>query len=166
MKRWLVAVSVLVTLGAAPRAHAEEPARERWYGYQTMAVDATAIGLLAATGAIPEGAQPWMAGGAIGLYALGPAVVHGANARGGAGLGSFGMRLGLPIVGALMGLGIGASSSFKGLFELAGAGAFVGALTAMVLDAAFLARKTVPAEPGAPSTPSALSLVVPWGGAF
>ncbi|MBL9109223.1 MAG: hypothetical protein JNM74_08130 [Myxococcales bacterium] len=164
MRRRIVIPSLLLALGAPARAQAEEASSTRWYGYQTIAVDATSIGLLAAAGAVHEDAMPWLAGSALGLYALGPVVVHGANGRGIAGLGSLGLRVGLPLVGAFLGLGVGAASSFKGMAELAAGGAFVGAVGAMVLDAAFLARASTAPDPA--TQPSALTFLVPFGATF
>ncbi len=108
--------------------------RERqWYGWQILIVEggASAISLLAFTGATEFA---YVAGG---ISYLGPAIVHWAHGRIGVGFGSLGIRLGIPGIGALIGLGARQRDS-TGIIV----GAGLGYLAAMVLDITLFARTT------------------------
>jgi hypothetical protein len=140
---------------AEPKTEAE-PAMH-WYGWQTLLVDAvgpaTLLTARAAVGpSFPSTVGPafWVAGASS--YALGAPVVHAAHGQWGRAAGSLGLRIGLPLGGALMGYGIaqatlqgggggddhgGAQSTVLYLFTLGGG--LVGAITAAFVDACALA---------------------------
>ncbi len=131
-----------------------EPER-RWYGWQTLLVDALSIGFAVATAG---------RGGELGLgvYVFGAPVVHAAHGHPGKALGSFGLRLGAPFVGAFIGSS-GADCSgpdredFCGLGE-ALEGALIGASFAIAVDAIVIANEDVekkpPTERGVQLSPS------------
>ena len=81
----------------APAPHSSEEAPSRWYGWQTLATDGAAIGLITASlvtadnrgGRSPSSALAW---GALGVYGLGAPVMHFVHENPGRGLASFGMR--------------------------------------------------------------------------
>lgn len=80
--------------------------------------------------------------GAVG-YLFGGPVVHWAHGEGGRGFGSFGYRVGLPVVGLLV--GEAAASSAEGGFSGGGVGLGIGMSAAIVLDAT-LAYEFVPVK--------------------
>lgn len=141
--------------------------RERqWYGWQILIVEgaASAIGVLAFTGVEAFG----FAGGGISF--LGPAIVHWAHRRVGVGFGSLGVRLAIPGVGALIGLGANNRDS-TGIIV----GASLGYLAAIVLDVTVFAwtsadvRRTTPRNTlrlGANVVPTAGGAMFSVGGAF
>lgn len=112
-----------------------EATRERWYGWQGLIVDGASI--LLVTPAIP----PLGVGG----YFLGAPIVHAAHGRWGAAGGSVLLRIGLPVVGAIVANG-GTSDRSCGEFGCLRAvvGAGVGILAAIAVDAAALSWETVP----------------------
>jgi hypothetical protein len=138
---------------AAPRPpprFAEEPP-SRWYGWQTLATDGAAVGLISASLATvdngrnsPSSALAW---GALGVYALGAPVMHFVHENPGRGLASFGMRVGGPIVlgftGAVLEDCGGGGGDFCGL---GGAliGTSLGIIGAVAVDAAVFAYDDQP----------------------
>ena len=132
-------------------------ARGEWYGYETLLVDGAGLGLGAGTvaGGIPLG----IAG--LATYVLGGPIVHAVHGQGGKVGIDLAVRLGAPAVGMATGAAIGCAmfscskGDFAGFgaFILGGVGAGVGALTAIVIDAAVLAN-----EPAAPAKAK------PWNG--
>src|SRR5512140_417237 len=92
---------------AAPTSTSATPAppapsrATHWYGWQTLLVDAGAIGL-ATVSANSTGAGY----GALGLYAFGGPLVHVLHDRAGIGGLDLGIRVGGPIVLGLIGMGI------------------------------------------------------------
>ena len=108
---------------------------EVWYGWQTLAVDAVAVGSLLIGTTFHEGSAP-LATTAVAIYATGPVVIHLAHGSVGSGLGSLALRIGLPFVGYLAGAYLqrsnmgGSESGTLGFVAAAGAAA--------ALDAAFL----------------------------
>ncbi|MCA9667270.1 MAG: hypothetical protein KC503_16840 [Myxococcales bacterium] len=101
-RRVVVALLFVLCLGvgAAPRAHAADD--ERWYGWQMLPSDLAAWALIGAGYTLmPEsGRGPLEYLGVI-TATLGGPIVHFANGRGGAGLGSLGLRAGALVVAAL-----------------------------------------------------------------
>ncbi len=140
------------TSAASPRTTPGE-----WYGYETLLVDGAGLGLAAGTlaGGIPLG----VAG--LATYVLGGPIVHAVHGHGGKVGIDLAVRLGAPAVGMGIGAAIGCATfscskgDFAGFgaFILGGVGAGVGALTAIVIDAAVLAN-----EPAAPAKAK------PWNG--
>lgn len=115
--------------------------------------DVVAYGLLIS--AIPA-KSGWPALGGLGVYVLGGPIIHAANgqtARGGA---SMGMRVLFPVGGFLAGGAIGAAAGCErgsewgclGAFAVGGVlGSFAGAITASVIDDAYLGKVPIPKEP-------------------
>lgn len=122
---------------------------EHWYGWQTLTVDGAALLLLVVGGLAADG--PGNAGEelailAMGTYALGGPIVHFAHANGLQGLGSLGLRVVTPVVFGLVGYAVedcSGGGEFCGLGGLVLGGA-LGIITAIVVDAAVLAREEVP----------------------
>lgn len=146
---------------AAPGAEAAEPAKPitdtKWYGWQTLILDgaSTTTGLLLMSSSNDTLID---AGGAIilGGYALGGPIVHWSNGQVGKGFASLGLRVGAPLVTGLTGALLGGAFSggcSDGWCDNSGiaVGAFLGtlggAVAAIVIDAAVLARKTVNVAP-------------------
>jgi hypothetical protein len=121
---------------APPEPKASE-ARERWYGWQTLLVDGASA--LATPVAPPLG---------LGGYLLGAPIVHLANGHIGiAGLDLL-LRVGLPAGGAMLAcLGDRCRGDFGGLGVAIGLG--FGALGAIVIDGAVLAREETSHPPNA-----------------
>jgi hypothetical protein len=127
-----------------------EPARtqKRWYGWQTLTADGVSLSLvyaIASANAKSDNASLLLL--PLGTYLLVPPIIHLAHERYGAAAGSFGLRLGLPLGGALLG-GVLASSGNKsngGYGALAGAalGMVIGVGGAIAIDAAVLSREEV-----------------------
>lgn len=106
----------------------------RWYGWQTLAVDALAIPVAFLK---PEVG--------IGTYALGPPIVHWAHGNPGRGAGSLAIRVGVPAL-----LGLAAASSSGGTTEGFGIQTVLPLATAWFIavftDAIVIAREPVPVE--------------------
>lgn len=121
------------------------PENASWYGWQTLITDGAA--LLAAPIAPAAG---------VGLYLVGAPLVHATHGRFGTAAGSFGLRLGAPLVGGVTGIvlwGLGSDCGFDGpelcglgsvLYGAVGAG--LGVITAVTLDASLLAREPAPPQ--------------------
>lgn len=131
----------------------EQPSRH-WYGWQTLATDGAALGVLAlGLGAAADNqdvVRDVALVGWLGTYALGGPIVHAAHGRAGAALGSLGLRLAAPLTFAVIsnstadcdGWDDGRGHSCNGS-ELV-PGLLIGMATAIVLDAAVLAHERVP----------------------
>lgn len=135
---------------APPPRFTEEPPN-RWYGWQTLATDGAAVGLISASLATadngrnsPSSALAW---GALGAYALGAPVMHFVHENPGRGFASFGMRVGGPILlgvtGAMLENCGGGGGDFCGL---GGAliGTSLGIIGAVAVDAAVFAYDDKP----------------------
>src|SRR5688572_7414027 len=148
----------------------EKPRKSRWYGWQTLATDGAALtAILLSASADQDGGA--LVGLGLAAYALGGPIVHMAHDRAGVGVGSLGMRIGAPLVGAA----IGAEAAncpdrpdremFCGMGEIA-LGVLIGAGTAIAIDAAVLAREPAPDStrprivPGLALTPEKRALVL------
>jgi hypothetical protein len=101
-----------------------------------LILDGIALGLVV-VGASGESGEVAVLG--VGTYLLGPPIAHAAHGNGGRAWGSFGLRLGMPVGGALV--GAGNKDSVEGLL----AGFTLGYLGAVVIDAAALAWERPPA---------------------
>ena len=133
----------------APAAPAQR-LDSKWYGWQTLLVDASTL----TTGILVAAASEGDAGGlgasiALGGYALGGPIVHWANGQVGKGFASLGLRLGAPLVGGLTGFALGAAGDSGcrdfclGAAVGATLGVIAGGIAAVVVDSAVLARKQV-----------------------
>jgi hypothetical protein len=132
----------------------------RWYGWQTLSVDGASLAVLIGGASADAGAIAGI--GALGAVAGAP-VVHVIHDRPGAAVGSLGLRLALPIIGAAVGAGAANCSKdhemFCGLGEVA-VGFMIGATAAVVIDASVLAHETVVDEEPVPSWTLRVSPVV------
>jgi hypothetical protein len=145
---------------AAPAVPIAPPAPQnmRWYGWQTLLADTSAITLtLLLTISVNQQHDDTAVIGAalIGAAAFtfaAPSIhaVHGNWGRAGI---SLALRLGLSLVGAAIGAGIGESECSQYFYDHEGcavgygfAGLIAGAATALIVDAAAVAREAVPAR--------------------
>jgi hypothetical protein len=122
-----------------------ESEETRWYGWQTLIADGASFAVVAAT-AYNEDA--YLAEVGVVGYVVAAPIVHAAHGRPLTGLASAGLRIGLPVAGALAGLAVAdcsAEAHFCGLGE-ALAGLVAGIAGAIAIDAAVLAREPAPRE--------------------
>lgn len=108
---------------------ADKTAGGRWYGWQTLLVDAVSVAAMPAAGI------------GAGGYLLGAPIVHAAHDRWGIAAASLGLRVALPIAGAYAGVALEncpRNAQSDDMCGLGGAilGLGVGMLTAIVIDAA------------------------------
>jgi hypothetical protein len=149
--RSLALAAVLLALSSSPaRAGSGDGA---WYGYQVLATDALSWTLI--VGGAKANVIEVSALGVGGLFFGGPIVHvgHGSYGRAGA---SFGLRVGLP----LLGLGIGAAADRDShSFIPAGPiiGVFLGSIAASIVDIAVIARE---------ADPQAAPRILSFGGRF
>ena len=127
-----ILIAVLATGSPARADEVEIPTEleEEWYGWQVLAADAT--GILATAGcvlAVQEDAcfLPYLAAAPM---------VHLSRRRATQALASLGLRVALPLAGALIGLSAAScgEQTACGVGEIAG-GVFIGVLTASLIDA-------------------------------
>jgi len=151
LSRLLLAAAV--STAAAARAQ-EQGAGPDWYGYQTLMVDAAAVGAAAIAwshaGEVHAGRpdSPAMIWGAVAAagWLVGPPLVHVAQGRTETAAHSFSLRLVLPLVAALAGGALyaagwgGCTACLYAIPPLAG----VALLTPIVADAAVLSRRPPP----------------------
>jgi hypothetical protein len=105
---------------------------EFWYGWQTLTIDAAAVGVLILGATSDRTALPF-AEAAAGAYAIGPPIVHFAHGNVGKGLGSLALRLLGPLVGYEL------ASWLSGPRDQVGLGIVAGPATAVAADAGLLA---------------------------
>ena len=145
----------VVVVTTPPPPYSAAPVREesKWYGWQNLTVDgATVVSTIAVAPASGSAAATVFWSG----YLLGGPIVHWANGQVGKGFASLGIRVGAPltlgVAGALIGSTGGTSGDwdeFGGAYLGAAIGLLAGYATAVALDAALLARKTVKVTPEA-----------------
>lgn len=132
------------------------PVKERWYGWQTLLTDAGAITLTIVLTANADERDDAAVIGAFVIgastFALGGPIVHGAHGHWGKAGVSLALRAGLSLIGGAIGAGIGADSCSQYVYDHEGCaigygvlGLIAGATTAVIVDAAVLAREIVPA---------------------
>lgn len=130
-----------------------EQRAKSWYGYQTLAVDALAVGMIyIAVSQDSDSNRLDLVG--FGTYLLGAPLVHVAHGRIAA-LPSLGMRVGAAV---LFGVGVAACVATEGADCLAAALGFLAFPAVIALDAAVFAYDRV--EPSRRAEPQ--SLVVPF----
>jgi hypothetical protein len=128
----------------------------RWYRWQTLLTDAGPITLTIALTANADERDDAAVIGAVVIgasaFALGEPIVHGAHGHWGAAGVSLALRLGLSLIGGAVEAGIGAGSCSQYVYDHEGCaircgavGLMAGAVTAVIVDAAALAREVVPA---------------------
>jgi hypothetical protein len=123
-----------------------------WYGWQTLAADAATVSIFITAGLVGDRrggdkvAAP-IAWAGLASYEFAPGIVHFAHRNPGRGFASFGIRIGLPLAGALLGATL--ASGCEG-FECEAGGAAVGALLglggAVAIDAAVFAYEDPPSR--------------------
>lgn len=115
----------------------------RWYGWQTLIADGCVIGLSAADYAWvgPEEAGPLSLVAALAYWGATP-IIHSEHEQAVRGGISVGLRLVLPLAGALGGLALAQNCGFYRC-DGVGWGAAAGMVSAMAIDAAFLAHEPV-----------------------
>ena len=129
------------TTPTAPPPEVVHEGGPRWNGYQTLAVDALALGVLAL--AVEEDAREvaWLG---LGLATVGPAMVHAAHGRTPAAVGSSLLRLGAVAAGLSIGAALetcGPEAHSTCRVEGAMIGALVGWGAAAVIDGVMVARE-------------------------
>jgi hypothetical protein len=121
-----------IPLSEAPEWYRPHP----WYGWKTLFVDAISFTLMFAA---EEGDAAALGVIGLGGYVLGGPLIHLGHGEPLNGLGSFGLRLGLPAAGGLIGSTVPYDcSGFLCGWEPIGYGILIGMGAAVVLDAAFL----------------------------
>ncbi|MBK8997605.1 MAG: hypothetical protein IPM35_17895 [Myxococcales bacterium] len=124
----------------APDAIDEPELERRGYGEQTLLVDGLSLVVIVASGG------SLAAVGGLG-YLLGPPIVHAAHGHAGKPFASLGLRVGMPIGGAVIGCAAeGDSSGDFGCLAGAASGFALGIVGAIILDATVIAREDVPRE--------------------
>ena len=127
-----------------------------WYGWQTLIADGTSLLVLPIVAGVTQ--SPGLGGVAVGGYFLAPPFIHGAHGRWTMFAASLGLRVGMPVVGGL--LGAAAQGDCGGDLCIpvgAAIGVAVGVLGAVALDASLLSYETVEYDPrygGQPTKPS------------
>ena len=122
-----------------------------WYGWASLLVDAAALGIFIGGWAADDGKI--VGAGYLG-YIFGSPVVHFAHGNVGKGFGAFGMRVGIPLggflVGGLFGYGFGGGADGDGKFKNLGSssngpvvgatiGGAIGVIAASAIDAGLMA---------------------------
>jgi hypothetical protein len=127
-------------IASAPEDEATE---SRWYGWQILIADGLSIAAFASgvSGERGEGGELAVLG--VVSYALVPGAIHGAHGRAGAALGSVGLRLGGPLIGAWLG---SSASDDSGQLPSEGfaLGFMLGIVGAIAIDVSLLAHESVP----------------------
>jgi hypothetical protein len=124
--------------GASPSQDPERDEPLPWYGWETLLIDAASISMLVVAAESDEGPVAVIG---LGIYALGGPAIHFGHGEALNGIGSLGLRLGLPAIGGLIGAQVAqVSEGCRGYecFEGAGYGILLGMGAAVVLDAALL----------------------------
>lgn len=165
MLRFLAIVLVVLFQALPARAEAaneeteapQPPRRYLDYRLYLLASDGAALALVVGGLAMHNEASAIVALTGVGTYALAAPMVHVAHEQPMRALGSLGMRIGFPVAGAALGVGIVAaacdpSESGWGCLAaaagLGGVGFFTGVLTAMVVDDAVLGKVPLKQSPG------------------
>lgn len=114
---------------------AKHVAKPTWYGTQTLIADAVSAPLV-------------FVGVGVVTYALGPPIIHWAHGNAGTGFGSLALRVVMPLAGAGVGCAVGGCEG-RGEYTGAAAGAIVGGLGIVALDAFVFAYEQPEAAPSA-----------------
>ena len=149
MRHTLATVASIIAIlsPGVVRADDDGPS-ERWYGWQLLIVDGLVLGAAGLGFALAEDSSEAILGTAAVGYALGGPTVHWAHGHTMKGVGSLGLRLGIPLAsgvvfGALFsGSANHAMSGFEAGFLFIGLP--VGAVTAILIDAIVLGWEPAP----------------------
>jgi len=136
------------------RAASSTEKRTVWYGAPIVIADLAAVTLTVAGAATASSSSDLGFGliaAGVGTYVLGGPIVHFSEDRIGTGFASLGLRVGAPLLGGAVGLGIGSAAVNGCTGEMCGLGALAfaalgvgaGLLAAPIVDSAVLARKPV-----------------------
>lgn len=129
-----------------------------WYGWQVLLCDLAAEGFGVAA-VLSRSAILLVPSGA--LHALGGPIVHWSHGNAGRGFASLGLRLGLPLVGALIGAAANNGSSAPAIV-----GGAAGSVVSIALDIAWLAREPRSPALSASRTPGVFASVTQQGAAL
>jgi hypothetical protein len=157
-------VSLALALGSASPVFADPPAAEpAWpwtpsdpssYRLEVVAIDASAVAALA----IGHNST-FVIGLSIATYALGSPIIHLVHQRPGNALGSFVMRVGMPVAGATLGYLLTSGSSGGGEVPSWAGGAALGfvagVIAASAIDIGVLAKAEEPPSLAPAVTPTA-----------
>ncbi|MDF3066076.1 MAG: hypothetical protein K0R38_1677 [Polyangiaceae bacterium] len=116
--------------------------RRTWYGWQTLIVDGAALSAVLLGVAIDGNGRDGgaIAGAGLLAYEFGPGIVHFVHRNPGRAFGSFGIRLGMPLVGAVLGATVSSNcDGYECEGDGAGAGLLLGMAGAIAIDAAVFA---------------------------
>lgn len=117
---------------------------EVWYGRQTLVVDGLSASFLL-TGMATETPELSVTGG-LG-YIFGGPIVHWAHGEVGRGFGSFGIRLGMPVLGAILFSPLDSGDQPSGRGPSASAAGFgLGMVGAVLMDVSLLTYERVPVK--------------------
>jgi hypothetical protein len=157
-----VPVAVAVPIQVETRSH--------WYGWQTLSADGATLGFLTLGGALVDNGNSESGRAVIGsfvvlgagAYVFGGPIVHAAHQNWGAATASLGLRVGLPLMGILIGSAVD-SCGANNDSDLCGAvgpgfGVLLGIGAAIAIDAAALGYEQVPAT-NAATTPRPLAAI-------
>jgi hypothetical protein len=137
-----------------------------WYGWQTALADTGWVVLFLSANSISSQTQSRGEGQAlVGLAAIdylgGAPAIHWAHGHVGRGFASMGLRLGSPMLGAMLGIAAAATSARSGNGQAAlddiGLGVLLGIVATPIVDLAFLAFDDPP-SPDSPDAPSTSAL--------
>lgn len=139
-----------------PRATTEHT----WYGWQPLLVDASVLGAMLAV------RSEYVAGAGLGAFVIGAPITHLAHERWGAALGSFGVRVALPITAAVVGSSNCRPSEEGACMQAAAYGAFLGMAAASLIDAFALSWEAKPAAVTPTASVSASGVTFGLSGVF
>lgn len=118
--------------------------RRKWYGWQTLTADALSVLVLAAASGVDTKDDSLLWAGLL-SYELSPGILHFVHRNPGRAFASFGLRLGMPVAGAVLGAAMSARSKCDDAHcreDVAAVGLWVGMAGAMALDAAVFAYES------------------------
>ena len=130
----------------------------RWYGWQTLTADASAVGMLGLALALDDGSgyssgPPALVLASLGTIVFGGPAIHAAHGHWSKAGFSLALRLGAPLLGWAVGFGLGQEPCGQYMYDHEGCatgyaaiGALFGLVTAVALDAALLGREQVRAS--------------------
>lgn len=165
LARGVAVLTLGVVLTEAAPARADD-----WYGYQTLAADGAATGLLVGAILTHKNVSKTLFALSAATYLIASPVIHGANEEPGKALGALGLRVAAPVSLGFLGIIAGAASDSHGNWGAPLAGGVIGfglgIITAMAIDAAALARRDSPTAQSGSTLTLGRELYLPIGGSF